>query len=256
MSKCKSTEIKTLCVDGEQVSLVTQAVTDYDGTTITQTAYNLAGEIIPDFVLDCTPKTVGGFVPESETLIHSPSGQVIHWVQLLEDGTRELYYYENGELKMAANTQTTGQNAPVAIPALAQFVGEDKFEVYDLNADTTLTEAQIIADAVTRNTQLYNKVAVGQPLTTAAYIAKIVISLKPMAGGQGTLGEDARATTSEAIVVINGTTENMDPGGVQTFGDLRNGEFLMPSNFTEMQVQAGSVVVVSVVFATTPAGVV
>ena len=45
----------------------------------------------------------------------------------------------------------------------------------------------------------------------------------------------------------------MDPGGSRTFGDLRNGDYYVPSNFTDVQVAEGSVVAVSVVFADTPA---
>ena len=141
---------------------------------------------------------------------------------------------------------------PAPAPELVQSVGEHKFEVFNAVADTTLTAASIISQAVLDGVQVFLPDGSASPLAVTGFIARIVISLKPVTGGVGALGETAQSTTSEAIVTAGGQTLNMDPGGSQTFGAIETGGFLVPTSFTDLRVLAGSSVLVTVVFATAP----
>lgn len=178
------------------------------------------------------------------------------WVTTYMDNMgviQHVYYYidANGVTTLS-NNQTVGANA---LPAKVQFIGNHKYEILAA-ADMKVSLDDMKTAMETAGALLYDPLSNSQAFVAKAdMIVKIDIDLKPVEGGAGELGEtDGRATSSEAAVIMpNGDYQNIDPGGSRTFGDVKNGEFYVPTNFDTLQIAAGSVVEITLLGATVPA---
>ena len=153
---------------------------------------------------------------------------------------------------MSNNVQNVGRND---IPLSLQLLGTYAHELYAAigGGNVTLTAQDIIDEAVA-NGELMQGYKTDNTLVSSAALAtdqiyKIDIDLKPIAGGEGAIGEDNRATTSEAVITgVGGATQNMDPGSSRTIGSSNPqvSGFVVPANFASVTVAEGSVIVYTV----------
>lgn len=201
-------------------------------------------------------------------LVHTATGAPITEVVKTRNNatgaveTTEYWYTDptTGELTMTSTDQDIGRNDQAPLQ-LIQLVGEARREYFTSYADEYITATDLFDWILGTATFLHGFKADGTPVTRGAvdsdYLASVTITLKPVGGGTGVMGEgDGVSTTSEAAVTDTGTAfQNLDAGGSRTYGGLQTNGLYAKCEFAlggQIHIAAGSVVVVSAIVASLP----
>jgi len=138
--------------------------------------------------------------------------------------------------------------------AKTQFSGTWHRDYVAGGATLIRTAAQIVADAIATAAQVRKSDGSTRALAVTDFIASIDVDLKPVGGQGNAIAVQVSATTANASLTDGGAVYNIDAGGSGQVGALRDeNDFYLRTGFQQIEIAAGSIVVVSVVFASIPA---
>lgn len=206
-----------------------------------------------DLLTNCLPEEPSFVLTTPQEYLNTETGEPFTGSLMTdEDGVPTGWVTISG----TAPTDVTAVSEVVEVEYL-QLVGEEKVSYFADGADLIVTASDLINEAVSSGVTLRGYTSKGaevsRPVSTQDFIAKAVITLKPVGAGYGPLGESGVSTTSEAVSTDRGTGHNLDGGITTVHGELvdRN-SFYVKTDFSEVgaiSIADGSIVMVTVILA-------